>query len=135
MYNVYIYIYIYVYIYICACLYTPYIYIYSLSLSLYIYIYIETSFFSRAPPGIFLAMRQEGQVARLDFYDKGRTGVASVVGKQQQLVAELPAGTTGLINKLLEKQRPAGRNEERKTCSWPIRFFFGLLGGGGSRSS
>ncbi|CAJ1397854.1 unnamed protein product [Effrenium voratum] len=51
-----------------------------------------------------LQLVDEGQVARLDFYDKGRTGVASVVGKQQQLVAELPAGTTGLINKLLEKQ-------------------------------
>ena len=45
---------------------------------------------------------------RVDFYDKGRTGVVSVAGKQQQLVAELPPGT-GLINKLLAKQRLAVR--------------------------
>ena len=51
---------------------------------------------------------EEGQVDRVDFYDKGRTGVVSVAGRQQQLVAELPPGT-GLINKLLAKQRLAVR--------------------------
>ena len=45
---------------------------------------------------------------RVDFYDKGRTGVVSVAGRQQQLVAELPPGT-GLINKLLAKQLLAVR--------------------------
>ena len=45
---------------------------------------------------------------RVDFYDKGRTAVVSVAGRQQQLVAELPLGT-GLINKLLAKQRLAVR--------------------------
>ncbi|CAJ1428694.1 unnamed protein product [Effrenium voratum] len=50
-----------------------------------------------------LQLVDEGQVDRVDFYDKGRTGVVSVAGRQQQLVAELPPGT-GLINKLLAKQ-------------------------------
>ncbi|CAJ1353632.1 unnamed protein product [Effrenium voratum] len=50
-----------------------------------------------------LQLVDEGQVDRVDFYDKGRTAVVSVAGRQQQLVAELPLGT-GLINKLLAKQ-------------------------------
>ncbi|CAE6966950.1 ftsH3 [Symbiodinium natans] len=47
----------------------------------------------------------EGSVKRVDFYDQGRTAVAtvSVGGREQQLVCDLPGATTGLIEKLTAK--------------------------------
>ena len=47
----------------------------------------------------------EGSVKRVDFYDLGRTAVAtvSVGGREQQLVCDLPGATTGLIEKLTAK--------------------------------
>jgi len=47
----------------------------------------------------------EGSVKRVDFYDLGRTAVATVTvaGREQQLVCDLPGATTGLIEKLTAK--------------------------------
>ncbi|CAE7684866.1 FTSH1, partial [Symbiodinium necroappetens] len=47
----------------------------------------------------------EGSVKRVDFYDLGRTAVATVTvaGREQQLVCDLPGATTGLIEKLTTK--------------------------------
>jgi len=47
----------------------------------------------------------EGSVKRVDFYDLGRTAVATVTvgGREQQLVCDLPGATTGLIEKLTQK--------------------------------
>ncbi|CAE7254744.1 ftsH, partial [Symbiodinium pilosum] len=47
----------------------------------------------------------EGSVKRVDFYDLGRTAVATVMvaGREQQLVCDLPGATTGLIDKLVSK--------------------------------
>ena len=48
---------------------------------------------------------EEGSVKRVDFYDLGRTAVAtvSVGGQEQQLACDLPGATTGLIEKLTAK--------------------------------
>jgi cell division protease FtsH len=47
----------------------------------------------------------EGSVRRIDLYDLGRTGVASVTvgGREQQLVCDLPGATSGLLEKLTAK--------------------------------
>jgi len=47
----------------------------------------------------------ESSVKRVDFYDVGRSAVATVNvgGREQQLVCDLPGASTGLIDKLQEK--------------------------------
>jgi cell division protease FtsH len=47
----------------------------------------------------------EGSVRRVDLYDMGRTGIAtvSVGGRQQQLSCDLPGATAGLLEKLSKK--------------------------------
>jgi len=47
----------------------------------------------------------EGSVKRIDFYDMGRSGVAtvSVGGRVQQLACDLPGATQGLLDRLQQK--------------------------------
>ena len=53
----------------------------------------------------FLEFVEERSVNRVDIYDMGKTAVASVnvMGRQQQLVCDLPGATSGVIEKLVAK--------------------------------
>ncbi|CAE7859042.1 ftsH, partial [Symbiodinium sp. KB8] len=91
----------------------------------------------------------EGSVKRVDFYDLGRTAVAtvSVGGREQQLVCDLPGATTGLIEKLTAKgisievhqpEKPNPLFNVLGDVAFPLLLIAGLLflrsrapGGGG----
>ena len=86
---------------------------------------------------------------RVDFYDLGRTAVAtvSVGGREQQLVCDLPGATTGLIEKLTAKgisievhqpEKPNPLFNVLGDVAFPLLLIAGLLflrsrapGGGG----
>ncbi|CAK0843463.1 unnamed protein product [Prorocentrum cordatum] len=80
----------------------------------------------------------EGSVKRVDLYDMGRTGIAtvSVGGRQQQLSCDLPGATAGLLEKLAAKgvqidvHAPEKPNEFLKVLgdvAFPLLIIGGLL--------
>jgi cell division protease FtsH len=80
----------------------------------------------------------EGSVKRLDLYDMGRTGIAtvSVGGRQQQLTCDLPGATAGLLEKLSQKgvqidvHAPEKPNEFLRVLgdvAFPLLIIGGLL--------
>jgi len=91
----------------------------------------------------------EGSVKRVDFYDLGKTAVATVTvgGREQQLVCDLPGATTGLIEKLTQKNINIEVHQPEKPnpllnvlgdVAFPLLLIAGLLflrsrapGGGG----
>ena len=91
----------------------------------------------------------EVSVKRVDFYDLGRTAVAtlSVGGREQQFVCDLPGATTGLIEKLTAKgisievhqpEKPNPLFNVLGDVAFPLLLIAGLLflrsrtpGGGG----
>ena len=80
----------------------------------------------------------EGSVKRVDFYDRGRTAVATVslAGREQELVCDLPGATTGFIEKLAAKgvsievhqpEKPSALLSVLGDVALPLLLIAGLL--------
>ena len=86
----------------------------------------------------FLEFVEEGSVNRVDIYDMGKTAVASVnvLGRQQQLVCDLPGATSGVIEKLVAKNVAIDVHQPDKAnplfqavgdAAFPLLLIAGLL--------